>query len=565
MTTIAFRVDGVEYSNNVLQADIWRESLSGIGRWEVLLDPLGANWLGTFTIDQNIIIDIDGVRMMEGYIDDVEPLLDDKGVFTILYRLYGRDYGMDLAQLYLSADYVNMRADDMVQAALLATGSEIRFVSPSAAGFGNYEFDRTFLAGGIRDIAQDVGYDFYVNNTMVAGWAIMQFFPIGSPAQHSAVDLESITNAVTNNILAFRMGETRGFNLKNRVEVVAGSLRDHWTDMNAADYIGIVSNVVNEPVVFVHGKGSIRVTNNTGGLASIGAELRFPLYSHTSLDMSETGTGKYDYLIHDTNTAIKRVNIRLRDVNLTWIEFYRAVFGGLVKCYDCTNQPDNDEWRTVSFPIGEESGIEAAQRAGDTKGHWYHFAGPGPFDWSQVDRIRLICSGANQNATDFFLLDGLNFSNTEVISIATDPAPIGGLRMLPVFRPDIRSQMELDVFSAWKLERTQYPLENLVVTAIGQTGSLYAGQSLDVNITGYIVPHTMYRIFELHHQVVKSSAESTQRGYTFLTEYNLIRHDIASGTQAIDVFRPTWARIPQHAETQRTKRQLRHGQQGEVW
>jgi len=158
--------------------------------------------------------------------------------------------------------------------------------------------------------------------------------------------------------------------------------------------------------------------------------------------MSESGTGKYDYLIHDTNNVTKAVNIRLRDTSFNWIEYYKAIWGGMAKCFDCTNQPTNDEWRTVSFPIGEESGIEAVQIPGNTKGHWYDFATPAPpFDWSQVDRIRFICSGLNVNATDYFILDGLNLSSAEVISIATDPTPLGGTRMLPVYRSDIKNHL----------------------------------------------------------------------------------------------------------------------------
>lgn len=558
MTTVAFTIGGVDYSNYVIQADIWRESLTGIGRWEVILDSMGNNWLGVFAFAQVVTISIDGALMMEGYIDDIKPFLADRGTFTIHYRLLGRDYGLDLALLYISTSYRNTRADDAVQAALIASGGQIRFASPSTAPLIDYEFDRTFLADGVRDLAQLVGYDFFVNNTKAVGIVAMNFFPVGDPLQHTAVDLVSDVGSLTNNILHFDMGEQIGFNVANRVEAIAGPLRDHYTDLNATDWAGTNCNVVDELTVYLHGKGSLRATNNTGAPAQLSVDLTFPQYNYTVLDMSESGSGKYDYYIHDTVNVIKRLRIRLRDTNNNWIEFYRSAWAGLAKCYNCTDQPNNDEWRTIDFPIGEESGIEAALVIGNTKGHWYQFAGAAfPFDWSNVDTIRLVTTGVNLAATDYFILDGLDFSNVEVISVATDPTPLGGTRMLPIYRYDIKSQVELDAFTAWKLTRTQDPLENIMITAIGQTGSLYAGQSLDVRIAGYVPVLTTYRIFELHHQVVKSSDESLEPGYTFITEYNLVRHELtAGGTQLITPEKALFPVSPVKTDLRKKRSQL---------
>lgn len=531
MTTVDFTIGGVDYADYVIQADTWRESLTGIGRWEAILDPRANNWLGVFAVDQVMTINIDGIRMMEGYLDAAKPFLDRRGVFTDLYHLQGRDYGLDLALLYITADYRNMRADDIVQAALITSGGEIRFGSPSAAAFVDYEFNRTFMATGVRDLAQLVGYDFFVNNTMIVGpppIVAMNFFPVGDPLQHTTVDLVSDVGSLTNNILDFDMGETDGFDLANRVEAIAGELNNHWTTFNAADWVGNWCNVTDELVVFLHRASLLALV--PAGPVQPSIDLTFPRYDHTVLDMSESGNGKYDYWMHDTINGIKRLRIRLRDVNNNEIEFYQGNLWGLTKCYQCTDQPDNDEWRKVTFPIGEESGIEAAITAGSNKGHWYEFNVPaGPFDWSQVNRIRFTTTGVNLAVWDYFILDGLGFSNIEVISIATDPTPIGGTRMLPVYRSDIKSQVELDAFAAWKLTRTQDPLENIQIVAIGQTGNPYAAQSLDIRIAPYIPVLTPYRIFEVHHQVVKSSDESLEPGYTYITEYNLIRNNLTGG------------------------------------
>lgn len=550
-------VGGTDYSNYVQQADLWRESLTGIGRWEVVLDPYPNFWGGMFAVDQNIRIFIDGVLMMEGYIDDIKPFLADTGTFTVLYRLSGRDYGIDLALLYISALYRNTRADDIVQAALIAAGSEIRFASPSIAGFIDYEFDRTFLSDGIQDIAQRVGYDFYVNNTMAFGIVAMNFFPVGDPVQHTAVDLVCDANSLTNNILGFDLGESIGFNIVNRVEAVAGPLKDHWTDMNEADWGagGTGTTITAENTIFLEPQNAIRCTGD--GLSNIRMELTFPRYDHTTVDMSDEGHIRYLTYQHNTDAGVPgmgaNVSVELRDTNNNIIGFYRRA---AVPLNDQKYTADlaDDRWYEIRPHCGTDVRVGVGLGAVE---YWYWVANvTGTFDWANVDMIAFT-SYQNSPAGSWFIIDGLTIDQVEVRSIATDPAPIGGTRMLPIYRNDITSQVELDAFAAWELARTQDPLENILITAIGQTGTPYAGQSLDVRIAGYIPALTMYRIFELHHQVVKSSAESLEPGYTFITEYNLIRHNLtAGGTQVITPEKALFPVSPIKSDIRKKRRQL---------
>jgi len=114
MTSIGFYLGpgATDYSQYVLSADIWREAGNGIGRWEVVLDPRANYWPGVFTVDNNVRIDINGVQMMLGYIDDSKPFLSYRDIsgydigttrHTGLWKVTGRDYGMDLAQMYFTA------------------------------------------------------------------------------------------------------------------------------------------------------------------------------------------------------------------------------------------------------------------------------------------------------------------------------------------------------------------------------------------------------------------------------------------------------------------------------
>lgn len=564
MTTVTLTVDGTNYSTYVLQADTWRESLTGIGRWEVVLDPFPNFYGGAFNFDDVASISINGVLMMEGYLDDAIPFLADGGVWKDHILLSGRDYGIDLALLYYTQNYENDRADWIVQNALTGVGSEIGFASPNAAPLLNYKFDRTFMAVGIRDLAQNVGYDFYVENAKVAGSAVMQFFPVGAAAQHTAVDLVSDLNNVGNNILGFKLGEVRGTNVANRVEAIAGFLKDHWTDLNSTAYTPVFGCAVTDNVViFLYGKGGIEIEVVGPGATFVQAGLTFPRYDHTVIDLSARGTGRYAAFPNLT-TVNKATRIRLHDTNGDRIEFYRNT-GKVTERTDIDSVAnplwDNQEWRFIPFPYGDGTEIDWGGPAG-TSDAWNAIGGTvvtQTFNWARVNQIEFNSDAVNpQSVNDFIIIDGLDLPTVEAISVATDPAPQGGIRMFPVYRPDIRNQVELDAFSAWKLERTQNPLESLLIASIGQTGTPYAAQSLDVRIRNYIPTLTPYRIAELHHMVVKNSSESMEPGYTFLTEYNLVRNNLtAGGTQLVTPAIVTSTRSPAQARDRRAWENLR--------
>ena len=81
MTSVVFDVNVVPYAACVQQVDIWRDTLNGIGRWEVILDPAGNCAFPNhhvLAVDDGVRIRIDGVTMMWGTIDDILPYLDRK-------------------------------------------------------------------------------------------------------------------------------------------------------------------------------------------------------------------------------------------------------------------------------------------------------------------------------------------------------------------------------------------------------------------------------------------------------------------------------------------------------
>jgi len=338
-------------------------------------------------------------------------------------------------------------------------------------------------------------------------------------------------------------GEEVGFNVKNHVEAHAGGLNDHWTDLNGvADWTPVGANVVtDDTTVYVCGKGAIRVTQPNVAAALSGVDLTFPRYDYDAtwgrLDMSETTQGSYSYLVSDQTALIKRVRMQLMDNGGRIIEFYRSQWAGLAKCGDCTDQPTINEWVTVPFPVGAETSIEPALVAATPRGAWYefNFVSPPIFNWADIRSIGFHTTGTTVPQNDYFIVDCMRIPNVEVRSIQTSVATYG-TRMTHVPRQDIRNQIELDAFAIAELARLNLPKESIHVITTGQTGTPFPVETVDVTAPSYgLAAPTVYRIFKVHHQVVKNSESSNYPGYTYITEYDLIRQAYhAGGTQYVD-------------------------------
>jgi len=237
----------------------------------------------------------------------------------------------------------------------------------------------------------------------------------------------------------------------------------------------------------------------------------------------------------DTLNATPRLEMTLTDNLGNTIIWARTTFGGLA-AGDRNNSEYpaafGSQWRKVDFQLGYEAGIEAA-RTPTTKGTWGYVLSPAPpFNWAAVTMIDFSTSLLNLNDDDYFILDGLTFPNLEVHSIQQDAPSIVlyGQRMKDFYQPSIKNQMDLNAYTARKLLQLKDPKENIHCITIGQTGTPYPSQTLDViapqlGIGGPLLIDTIvYRIVRLHHKVVKNSTESEQPGWTFTTEYDLVRN-----------------------------------------
>lgn len=613
MTSVYALIDEDLVSADVHELDIWRQSLS-VGRWQLVLSNKANKWGDDFHTSDVVVLKIDGVELLRGYVDDVQPYLDPQGVYTNLIKVVGRDYGRDLAKLYVTASYSDTKGDDVIADLLTKAESEILFTSPHLAPVINIARVRTYLIDWLQEVGKELNHDAYVS-----GGKTLNLFAIGAAAQHTAVDLKSIADAMTNNILDLLKGEETGFSIANIVELSAGPVKDHYTDGNAADWDpGTSTTVVNEPMmagsVVANASTStvfktdlpIAINDYYNGLVIeftsgaldgqkkiianyIGSTRRITVqqafseapnvddvfvihgcwvgissikfycienalpsmtldfsgagkYGHAGLDMSAPAEMSF-YTRHKCVAATASVRPRLEDAGGNIIEFKRM--GGVLGFIGDAQKGKTDlqlhnKWYKIQIPIGESE--DNTIKSSEANGKWYYTTEIDEFDWSNVVKITFKSAGATAGYGNFWV-DNLCIPNVEVISKGEDTESIAEYDRAMWYdqRNDIKSQVELDALRESELAKRKDPLRKIHIIASGQTGSRYAGKSLDVQAPGHgIAEFTKYRIFKLHHKVRK---DPITKGFNFITEYDLIKHTI-NPTQVVDPLRMSLADDP---------------------
>ena len=218
---------------DVLRLDLWRESQAGLGRFRVLLLNTGNKYGDKFLPQEDCEFRIDNVSLMKGYVDDVNPYVDDEAdTYQELIEVAGRDCGQDLANLFLEKEYVDKTVDDIFADALASSGSEITYTSASILPKRTFGFQRTFLIDGFREMAQSVDADFYVADDKT-----LHLFTLGAPSEATGVTLKSLLGDSGNNILRMQLGYREGFTIKNYVHVLSGAVNDHYTEGNGEDWV----------------------------------------------------------------------------------------------------------------------------------------------------------------------------------------------------------------------------------------------------------------------------------------------------------------------------------------
>jgi len=548
-------------SSNLLTArkiDIWRESLAGIGRWEVLLENQGNTYGGTINPQDDVELKINDVSMMKGYVDDVLPEVNDSSaVYRNLMKVVGRDYGQDLANLIHTEKYANQNIKAIIMDVLSETGTEITNAVHDLYYYiyKTYEFKNQYMLDGFRDLAKLGDGDFYVDDSKA-----LHFFPF-EVATSSGVTLKAVAGASDNNILVLKeIGEKVGFDIRNYILLDAGNVKDHWTEETASLWSAWGGcAIADDDTHVISGKKSMKLSRTETGEYGMSLYPTLVKVGYDSLDFSQTKDSGSILLYHAGDFDVLDVRLRLKDGNDNIIDYYSSGDNGW-------EDIPSGRWRKLVFPLGPSCEIYG-NPAGIDNG-WFFVVGD-DFDWSNVVEFG-VHSFENFGTSYTMWIDGLSMP-IPAQQIAEDSGEGSSQatyrkRMIPINRSDITSQNMLNALAPVELTHRKNPTQKLSLMATFQSGCKYAGQTVVVKAPssgiGTAETGVTYRILSLHHAAEPKVDISGGRNHDAITEFDLVKHTTSPDVQPTDPLRFKLTRNPQWTYIQRLEERIRNLERG---
>ena len=545
MTAIVATINGHSVSTKFVELRISGDDME-VRNWECILTNIDNEWDGDFPSASVASFEIDGVVVLQGYVDDDEPYVHQRFYDVSMIKVIGRGNGFDLQSLTHSKKYSEEKIDEMCDDALSVTGSEITFTSPDAGTEVSYEFKDTYLGDGFKEKAKSVNYTFYTENSKA-----FHLFAVGDADEYldggggrPDIDLILDDDDTNNNIIRLKKGNY-GRPIFNSIKLNAGSLRDHWTDLNADDWTPDGNCIITDETSDndFKGKGKIKFTK-TVGAGALEGDLDFSgtLYEYSSLDLSERNFMIYMAYVNTLNPAnlVRTLRPRLTDGSGNEIEYRRnTAFLNQTSRDNRTENITHSRWMRLSIPIGEGLTIDAT--AGGKSERWGYSNTVSTFDWSDVVKIGFTTGSVFPvNVADYFYIDDLEIATVDVISIAEDAGSIASYkkRVLPKNRFDVTSQVELDALSASLLELKKNPLTKVDCIIKGEPNIKYTGQSLDLYSPPYGLNDTTnplkFRILSFEH-VVALKSFTPVKAFQYSTKLTLIQDQVGGAQQLADM------------------------------
>ncbi len=522
-------------SDDIIDADTWRDRLTYIGRCKLNLSNHTHQWSGKFDSNDLIVIQINDTILWRGYVDISKPYLPVKGVKTNLMIITGRDDGRRLTDLSFTRESEGMEwAADIVTDIMTLLGDPYLYTDD-----GNYGAEvkikfgaiRTKLGDALKEICELSGRDFLIDNNG-------RLWLFEAASVDSTVELDMVADDPSNNLLTFDEVEVDGYTIKNHFEVHAGSVKGHYDNQGAylfTDAGGATTTDEVDPAYF--GGSCLKIT--CVGVSRAYLDFAAGVCSYSpSIDLRKSCVAKVRI---KGETAVDFFNLQpyARDTGGRVILFTRNgpnILSGKGSSQGWTDsiQDFNDfnHWLTLSYPLGASTSNKV--KVNQTTGFW-HAVGWNPliadFDWEHVDRLGFEWA---QGDNGYVLLDAWSIPSIQAHAIAQnvpsqDPVTGYGLRMDTELRKEIKSQKELEDYAAAVVLDKKDPIQKFKAVAKGQVGTKYAAQYVLVNVPDYGINDVDYIITLLHHKVHNNK---DVRGWDFLTEYDLVA-EIVTGYRVI--------------------------------
>jgi hypothetical protein len=463
MTTINATINGLNFGAAAKRIEITIDGPVGTWALKNIDNSAGASQLAQTNMVASVL-GIDGHTLMKGYVDDVSPeVADELAVFEKRLKIEGRNYGRDLARLHITKNFVQEKLGNLCHLALTEASSEITCTQTSDGPLVDAEFADTYLGEGFLDAFKKAEWGFTVDNDkLLSLWAL-------SDAPDTGVLLKSVAGETDNNILLINPEGRIGFSICNEVKINAGKIKDHLSEGNASGLVGTYTTLADDAEVYAVGKSSIRAPITADGSPEI--HWQFPLYEYEELDYSEIATDTcVIYCLHNApnwgpfgGQLNKNFFVYIKDTN------------GTIMYWRLADNNFTDIWTRQEFILGTEAPIDNNKLTGA-----WHNSGPA-FNWHIVDLWVLAESNAGE-AGYIVWVDGLELPAMNAYAIASDATSIAqyGRSMIPISRPDLKSQLQLEEAAEIELANRKNPIYKLSLICTFQPVLLYTGYLVDV-------------------------------------------------------------------------------------
>ena len=523
-------------SNDIIDADTWRDRLTYIGRCKLHLNNRADKYGGAFAANDLIVVSINGTILWRGYIDIAKPYLPVKGVKTNLMIITGRDDGRRQTDLSFTKKYPTQWAADIVTDIMSILGDPYLYTDDGQYGGEvqiKYEAIRTKLGDALKEICERSGRDYYIDNN--GRLHLFEAFSVDS-----GVDLDMVAGSALNELLSFDEVEVDGYTIKNHFEAHAGSVKDHYTNQGA--------------YLFTDAGGATTTDEiNTAYFGGSALKITCVGVSRAYLDFAGAGVCSYSPSVDLRKSCEAKVRIKGAPTVPDAFDFFslqpyaldttgrKILFTrngpnilagkGSPKGWTEGIQDFNDfnHWLTLSYPLGASTSNKV--KTNQTTGYW-HAVGWNPlaadFDWEHVEHLGFEWP---QGDNGYVLLDAWSIPSLQAHAIAENAASqtANDLRMDTELRKELKSQLELEEYAAAVVLDKKDAIQKFKAVARGQVGTKYASQWVHVNVPDYGINDVEYIITLLHHKVHKNKLT---RGFDFLTEYDLVA-EIATGYRVI--------------------------------
>lgn len=539
-TTISqLAIGAADRTSDFLRAELWR-TMNGVGAWKVALRNTGGKYNNTFDIQNQFLIDVNGIgnTLMQGRVDgpgvtlqgvDVEDTWDEYVILSGYDQTQDFLFHNDFEEAYpVPTQTLNSLLNNVINVQLAGLTNITYAPVGGTPIIGNIEFKRGggFLST-MQEAFQRAEYLFYVNDTYALN--------IGAPGfSDSGVTIQCVAGSATNNVIGGVDFQRRdGNKLYNKIYVYGKSPQfDAYTEHTSSRWT--LSTALN----WTLSDETTTIANVVGNQASLRSDytgvavpppfsafvLDFSDMLQDEVDMSSGEIGFWWRYAGGNSGAQACARIELQDSALNQINFFsgNSIPGGGVASNVNSTRTLRGIWGWCRAPVGYDADTGGAP----LPDQWYNMPAAGnDFLWDSVTDIAIgYMDAAAATHPNEMEIDGLRLP-FPALGFAEDAVAQANYRIrpLPITLPYIRHQLTLENKATQLLTHHKNTGIDLIkFITEGNLGLRYAGQTITVNIPDLGLNNDLFYMSQIHHIIEPYTDVSEGYGFDWVTEIEAV-------------------------------------------